>query len=66
MEAIAIRARQQFNENAKVLCWHHVVPEMNHNELVGWTGGTKDYAPVLLNPNPFIPETNSGFNCLRR
>lgn len=36
-EGIAIRFRQQLNENSKVLCWHHVIPEMNHNELVGWT-----------------------------
>jgi glucose/mannose-6-phosphate isomerase len=36
-EGIAIRFRQQLNENAKVLCWHQVIPEMNHNELVGWT-----------------------------
>jgi glucose/mannose-6-phosphate isomerase len=36
MEAVAVRLRQQINENAKSLCWHHVVPEMNHNELVGW------------------------------
>jgi glucose/mannose-6-phosphate isomerase len=35
-EGIAIRFRQQLNENAKMLCWHHVLPEMNHNELVGW------------------------------
>ena len=35
-EPAAIRWRQQINENAKQLCWHHVVPEMNHNELVGW------------------------------
>ncbi|MFL5764707.1 MAG: bifunctional phosphoglucose/phosphomannose isomerase [Bacteroidia bacterium] len=36
-EGIAIRFRQQLNENSKILCWHQVVPEMNHNELVGWT-----------------------------
>ena len=35
-EGVSIRFRQQINENAKMLCWHHVVPEMNHNELVGW------------------------------
>ncbi|MFN8923294.1 MAG: bifunctional phosphoglucose/phosphomannose isomerase [Sphingobacteriia bacterium] len=35
-ESMAIRWRQQINENSKQLCWHHVVPEMNHNELVGW------------------------------
>jgi glucose/mannose-6-phosphate isomerase len=36
-EGVSIRLRQQLNENAKMLCWHHVLPEMNHNELVGWT-----------------------------
>lgn len=36
MEAVAVRFRQQINENGKSLCWHHVIPEMNHNELVGW------------------------------
>ena len=35
-ESIAVRMRQQLNENSKMLCFHHVVPEMNHNELVGW------------------------------
>lgn len=36
-EGVSIRFRQQLNENSKMLCWHHVLPEMNHNELVGWT-----------------------------
>ncbi len=36
-EGVAIRFRQQLNENAKMLCWHQIIPEMNHNELVGWT-----------------------------
>lgn len=36
-EGVAVRFRQQINENSKMLCWHHTFPEMNHNELVGWT-----------------------------
>ncbi len=36
MEVAAVRLRQQLNENAKILCLHHSIPEMNHNELVGW------------------------------
>jgi len=36
-EATVVRFRQQINENSKMLCWHHCFPEMNHNELVGWT-----------------------------
>lgn len=54
-EAVTVRARQQFNENAKVLCWHHVVPEMNHNELVGWGGGDERFAVVYFNTNDLIP-----------
>jgi len=47
-EEIAVRARQQFNENCKVLCNHHTIPEMNHNELVGWYGGSDKYAVLFL------------------
>ncbi|MBP7272386.1 MAG: bifunctional phosphoglucose/phosphomannose isomerase [Saprospiraceae bacterium] len=48
MEAVAIRFRQQVNENAKLLCWHHIVPEMNHNELVGWRDEMPDHAVVYF------------------
>jgi glucose/mannose-6-phosphate isomerase len=34
----ARRFANQLNENAKVLAFHGVMPEMNHNELVGWAG----------------------------
>jgi glucose/mannose-6-phosphate isomerase len=47
-EGVAIRWRQQINENSKMLCSHHVFPEMNHNELVGWTGGDNRVAVVIL------------------
>jgi glucose/mannose-6-phosphate isomerase len=47
-EGIAIRLRQQINENAKMLCLHHVIPEMNHNELVGWTEKNNNWAVLFL------------------
>lgn len=47
LEPVALRWRQQINENGKMLCWHHVLPEMNHNELVGWRNPGK-YAVVFL------------------
>ena len=49
LEGILVRFRQQINENAKELCWHHVLPEMNHNELVGWAGGNENMAVIKLN-----------------
>jgi len=45
---VSIRLRQQINENAKMLCWHHVFPEMNHNELVGWAGGDKRFSVIMM------------------
>jgi glucose/mannose-6-phosphate isomerase len=47
-EGVGIRFRQQINENSKMLCWHHVFPEMNHNELVGWTTPNDDIAVVFM------------------
>lgn len=47
MESVAVRFRQQLNENSKTLAWHHVIPEMNHNELVGWRTKGK-YAVIFL------------------
>jgi glucose/mannose-6-phosphate isomerase len=47
-EGVAIRWRQQINENSKMLCWHHVLPEMNHNELVGWAGGDARFSALFL------------------
>ncbi|HEX5624712.1 MAG TPA: bifunctional phosphoglucose/phosphomannose isomerase [Saprospiraceae bacterium] len=48
MEPVAVRFRQQVNENSKMLCWHHVLPEMNHNELVGWRWTQNALAVLFL------------------
>jgi len=47
-EGVAVRFRQQINENGKMLCWHHVIPEMNHNELVGWKDKDPNKVVVIL------------------
>jgi glucose/mannose-6-phosphate isomerase len=36
VEAVAVRWRQQLNENAKLPAHSAAVPELNHNEIVGW------------------------------
>lgn len=43
LEGAAVRWRGQLEENAKNLAFHHLLPEMNHNELVGW-----EFPPSLL------------------
>lgn len=57
-EGIAIRFRQQLNENAKMLCWNHVLPEMTHNELVGWAGGNESISVVYFKTDFDHPRTN--------
>ena len=54
-EAVSIRFRQQINENSKMLCWHHVVPEMNHNELVGWRIKDKNQVVIFLRNETDFP-----------
>jgi glucose/mannose-6-phosphate isomerase len=60
-EGIIVRARQQFNENSKYLGWHHVIPEMNHNELVGWTGGDERFAPIFFDTGDLHPRNYKRF-----
>lgn len=55
-EGVAVRLRQQINENAKMLCWHHALPEMNHNELVAWAGGSKQFSVLMIR----TPEDHPG------
>lgn len=47
-EGTVVRFRQQINENSKMLCWHHTLPEMNHNELVGWVEKNESLAVVTF------------------
>lgn len=47
-EGTVVRFRQQINENSKMLCWHHTLPEMNHNELVGWTEKNENLVVVTF------------------
>ena len=45
---VSVRFRQQLNENAKMLSWSGVVPEMNHNELVGWRDKNDNLAVIYF------------------
>ena len=50
LEAVGLRWRQQLNENAKLLGHSAAVPELNHNEIVGWErpGPIRDRAAVVV------------------
>ena len=46
--AVALRWRQQLNENSKMLCLCEAIPEMNHNELVGWGAADSTYGALFM------------------
>jgi glucose/mannose-6-phosphate isomerase len=48
ISGVGTRWRQQLNENSKVLGWERVIPEMNHNELVGWRDEVNNLAVIML------------------
>ena len=35
-DVVAMRWKGQFNENSKMMAFYNIIPEMNHNEIVGW------------------------------
>ncbi|MBI5650865.1 MAG: bifunctional phosphoglucose/phosphomannose isomerase [Chloroflexi bacterium] len=53
-DAIALRWKRQFGENAKVLAFWSALPPLHHDEIVGWQADPlqRQFAVVLLrNPN---------------
>ncbi len=54
---IAYRWKTQINENAKVPCFHHELPELDHNELAGWEGAPDlgRFAAVFLDDADLHP-----------
>jgi glucose/mannose-6-phosphate isomerase len=54
---VATRWRTQVNENAKLLAHSALVPELNHNEIVGWERpGTLRPAVLVLRDREDAPE----------
>jgi len=45
---VAYRWKTQFCENSKILAYHHVFPEMNHNELTGFENPQGKFHVILF------------------
>lgn len=57
VRSVALRWQGQFNENAKMVSFSGEIPEMDHNQLVGWLEGGADCQcrPVMLIPAEMRP-----------
>ena len=58
MAPVALRFKQQLNENSKMLAFVNSIPEMNHNELVGWSKKYNDSAVVFFKTNLYSNRIN--------
>ena len=65
LEPVGYRWRCQIQENAKQLAFHHVIPEMNHNEIVGWTKLNPNIIPVLIRKENERDEIRNRFEALK-
>jgi glucose/mannose-6-phosphate isomerase len=61
IHATAIRLKQQINENAKMLSFSHVLPEMNHNELVAYYAKHEQLSVIYLRHQDEHPQTQKRF-----
>ncbi len=54
---IAYRWKCQFNENAKIPAFSHEIPELDHNEIVGWQGAGElgRFSAVFLDDSDLHP-----------
>ena len=59
---VAYRWKTQINENAKAPASFHVLPELDHNEIVGWEGAEgRGMAAVLLEDRDQHPRERQRF-----
>lgn len=59
-----LRFKAQLNENGKTHAFHAALPEMNHNEIVGWEGASSGMAAVFLLDREYHPRVLRRFEVL--
>ncbi len=62
LEMVAVRWRGQFSENGKQLAYSSTLPEMNHNEIEGWTHPPsllRQLVPIFLRDRDDHPKTQA-------
>jgi glucose/mannose-6-phosphate isomerase len=64
---IAYRWKTQINENAKTPCFAHELPELDHNEIVGWQGAQElgRFSAVFLDDCDLHPRTRQRIELTR-
>ncbi len=66
--AIAYRWKTQINENAKLPCFAAELPELDHNDIVGWEGAAElgRFSTVFLDDSDLHPRVRTRIELTRR
>ncbi len=59
---VAYRWKCELNENAKLPAFSHELPELDHNEIVGWEGATDRFSAVFLQDRDQHPRERQRFD----
>lgn len=65
--AVGYRLKSQLNENSKLHAFHNEIPEMNHNEIIGWESyhEKKMYAKIIyIMDSAYHPQIQKRFKIL--
>jgi glucose/mannose-6-phosphate isomerase len=64
---VSYRWKTQINENAKIPCFWHELPELDHNELVGWEGAGElgRFSAVFLDDSDLHPRVRQRIDLTR-
>lgn len=62
---LLIRACQQINENSKDLAFFNVIPEMNHNEILGWENNPNLYSVIMFRSKLEYPRNTIRMNATK-
>lgn len=66
LASVGTRFRQQLNENAKMFACDFVIPEANHNDLVGWTEHHINSCAVFIHSDKDFPKIGLRFEFTKK
>lgn len=68
LSSVGYRFKCQVNENSKLHAFHNVIPELNHNEIIGWESYQEKQIQtkvIYLLDREYHPQNRKRFNILK-
>jgi glucose/mannose-6-phosphate isomerase len=65
LSCVAEKWKINFNENSKIHAFYNIVPEMNHNEIVGYTNVKGDFHVIIIKDDEDFRRVHERFKILK-